>query len=905
MGKSEPVATGKGSSDSRAAPGGMERQDALLAELNRPKAIATIGDWGWDIATNSVRWSDELFRIYGFEPHEIPPDYELVLRQMHPSSRDEFERAIDAALNEDRHFEMDYQFYRKDGTEGVLHTVGKVIRNQDGAPLRMVGLVQDITERKQALKDLEESEKKYRSFVENLEGIAYRADVATWTAEFFHGKVEEITGYSEEEFIAGKPRWDQVIHPDDFERLPGKEELISVPGFSCEREYRIVRKDGQVRWVEEHTQNTGVDSNNILSIQGIIIDVTDRRLAIEALGESEENFREFVMVQSDPIQVIDTDGTILICNDASAAAHGSSPTELIGKSAFDGMPAAVVAERRALLERVVSAKQTIVIEEEFKGKYYETMISPIEDKSGKVVKIAIFPHDITRRKRAEEKLRDREEYIRNILDSVDEGFVVIDLEYRIHVANKAYCEQVSLPSNEVLGRHCYEVSHRSERPCYEVGEDCAVQKVFATGKPHSAVHKHPGREGQVLYVETKAFPVKDPSGRVTSAIETINNITERHLLQEERLKTQKLESIGTLAGGIAHDFNNLLQGVFGHISMARMSIDQKDQSLAMLEAAEEALHRTVSLTNQLLTFSKGGKPVKEPFPVLPVIESAARFALSGSSSEYEVLPKCNLCLVNGDAGQIAQVIQNITLNADQSMPQGGKIRFSVRKIAADSEMPAVLKNGEYVLISISDNGHGIPEEFQERIFDPYFTTKDRGSGLGLATSYSIVRNHGGIIVMESRVGEGTTFSIYLPAALEKIQEQEPASALTEVSSAKVLIMDDEEIIREVTGNLLRALGHECEFAEKGESAVAKFKAARDEGRPFDLVLLDLTIRGGMGGVETIRELLAIDPEVKAIVSSGYSDDAVLSDYQTWGFKMFLKKPYKLEELQRAVNSLLA
>jgi CheY-like chemotaxis protein len=238
------------------------------------------------------------------------------------------------------------------------------------------------------------------------------------------------------------------------------------------------------------------------------------------------------------------------------------------------------------------------------------------------------------------------------------------------------------------------------------------------------------------------------------------------------------------------------------------------------------------------------------------------------------------------------------------MPQGGKISFRVRNIAADSEMPAVLKNGEYVLISIQDNGHGIPEEFRERIFDPYFTTKERGSGLGLATSYSIVRNHDGIIDVESQLEEGTTFRIYLPAVLEKIQEQELEAAPTEVCSAKVLIMDDEEIVRVVTGNLMGALGHECEFAEEGESAVAIFKAARDEGRPFDMVLLDLTIRGGMGGAETIRELLAIDPEVKAIVMSGYSDEDTLSDYQSWGFKMFLKKPYKLEELQRAVNSLL-
>jgi signal transduction histidine kinase/ActR/RegA family two-component response regulator len=443
-----------------------------------------------------------------------------------------------------------------------------------------------------------------------------------------------------------------------------------------------------------------------------------------------------------------------------------------------------------------------------------------------------------------------------------------------------------------------------ERPCFELGEECAVQKVFADGKPHGTIHKHPGKEGQTLYVETKAFPIRDQSGQITSVIETVNNITERYLLQEERLKTQKLESIGTLAGGIAHDFNNLLQGVFGHISMARMSIDQKGKSLVMLERAEEVLHRTVSLTNQLLTFSKGGKPVKKPFPIRTVVENAARFALSGSSSEYEILSQGDLWMVDGDAGQIGQVIQNITLNADQSMPQGGNVTFSLQNITAESEKPAGLEKRECVLISISDDGHGIPQELRERIFDPYFTTKDKGSGLGLATSYSIVRNHGGIIVLEPRPGKGSTFRIYLPAALGKIQEEEPVSVSAKVSSAKVLVMDDEETIREVAGNLLRALGHECEFAERGESAVAMFKAARDEGRPFDLVLLDLTIRGGMGGAETIQKLRTIDPEVKAIVSSGYSDEAVLSDYQNWGFKIFLKKPYQLEDLQRAVDSLL-
>ncbi|NOR50370.1 MAG: PAS domain S-box protein, partial [Desulfuromonadales bacterium] len=679
------------------------------------------------------------------------------------------------------------QVMRKDGSAIPVNLNASAVYDTDGEIIQSRSVWRDVTDYKLAAKALKESEAQFRGAFENA---AVGASMVGLRGRFLRVTrgLCEMTGYSVKELLSRT--FSDVTHPDDIQiGMDYLKEMVDGELDYASFRKRYLHKDGHVVHLNISPSVIRGEDGSPRHFVALFQDITERTRVENALRESEEHFREFVMAQADPLQVLDTAGTILICNDASAEAHGSSVAELIGENAFDGMPAAVAAERRALLDRVISTKQAIMIEEEARGKLYETMLSPITNQSGEVVKIAIFPHDITRRKRAEEELRESEKYNRNILDTVDEGFIVVDRDYRILTANRSYCEQVSLPSNEVLGKHCYEVSHRLERPCYELGEDCAVQKVFATGKPHSAVHKHPGKEGQVLYVETKAFPVTDRSGQVTSAIETVNNITEKHLLQEERLKTQKLESIGTLAGGIAHDFNNLLQGVFGHISMARMSIDQKDKSLVMLEQAEKALHRTVSLTNQLLTFSKGGKPVKKLFPILPVVEDAARFALSGSSSEYELLPQSDLWLVDGDAGQIGQVIQNITLNADQSMPQGGKISFRVRNIAADSEMPAVLKNGEYVMISIQDNGHGISEEFRERIFDPYFTTKERGSGLGLATSYSIVRNHDGIIVVESQLGKGATFRIYLPAVLEKIQEQKPASAPTEVRSAKVLIMD--------------------------------------------------------------------------------------------------------------------
>jgi PAS domain S-box-containing protein len=514
--------------------------------------------------------------------------------------------------------------------------------------------------------------------------------------------------------------------------------------------------------------------------------------------------------------------------------------------------------------------------------------------------------DITERKRAEEKIRQSEEFIRGILDTVDEGFIVIGRDYRILTANKAYCAQVGQPVDEVIGKHCYELSHKVSRPCYEEGEECAVRQVFATGRPHAALHKHPDREGHILYVETKGFPIKDASGAVTSVIETINNITERHLLEEERLKTQKLESIGTLAGGIAHDFNNLLQGIFGYISMAKLTIDQREKSLAMLVQAEKALHQSVNLTSQLLTFSKGGKPVKKVIDLRPVIENAATFALSGSRSDVRLDIGPGLWHTDADGGQMGQVIQNIVLNADQAMPLGGRVAISARNLpASETASHPGLESRDYVVIGIEDQGVGIPQAYLDKIFDPYFTTKEKGSGLGLATSYSIIRNHSGRIEVRSVVGTGSTFLIYLPAVSTEAslpaERPHPAPA----RKGRVLVMDDESVIRLVAQALLGSLGHDVEAAENGDAAVGLYRRAIAEGRPFDVVILDLTVRGGKGGAETLRELLEIDPGVKAVVSSGYSDDQVIATYLQHGFCSFLKKPYDMQELSRVLDEVMA
>ncbi len=336
-----------------------------------------------------------------------------------------------------------------------------------------------------------------------------------------------------------------------------------------------------------------------------------------------------------------------------------------------------------------------------------------------------------------------------------------------------------------------------------------------------------------------------------------------------------------------------------------MTVSNREKSLAALEQAEQALHLSVKLTNQLLTFSKGGKPIKKPVDLRPVIDTAAKFALSGSRSVNRIVIEEGLRQVEADEGQIGQVIQNIVLNADQAMPEGGQVEITARNVKApDKNLPQGLEKGGYVEIAVRDGGIGIPEPYIAKIFDPYFTTKERGSGLGLATSYSIIKNHGGLIDVKSEVGKGTTFSLYLPQALtaEKATQIEPEPSRR--TMGKILVMDDDPVIRDVAGELIKALGHEVDVAAHGDEAVEKYTSAKQSGRPFNVVILDLTIRGGIGGAETVRRIKEIDSGVKAVVSSGYSDDAITSNYRDHKFDAFLKKPYNVDSLRDVLGQLL-
>jgi len=421
-------------------------------------------------------------------------------------------------------------------------------------------------------------------------------------------------------------------------------------------------------------------------------------------------------------------------------------------------------------------------------------------------------------------------------------------------------------------------------------------------------------------LNVKLNQLKDDRERITllkeMLLESEHNNKLVSEMEAELEKAKKLESIAALSGGIAHDYNNLLTVIIGNISLARTLIKDNEKVLALLSEAQKASRIAKELTKRLITFSKGGVPTKSLAQIEPLIRSATEFSLSGSNVNYEFLFDKDLWPVAIDKSQIGQAIHNIIINADEAMLEGGNVLVSVRNTEINKEK-ADLKPGNYVKITIADSGIGIPEENITRIFDPYFSTKEmgtqKGMGLGLSIAHSIVQKHDGDIHVNSTIGNGATFTVYLPAADENQsippedtrRKKKPAMSSSLKGSGKILLMDDEAMIRNVGKSLLNHLGYDAEFAAHGEKAIAMYEDAMQQGEPFDVVILDLTIRGGMGGEETIKKLLEIDPEVKAIVSSGYANTPVVQNFRDYGFCANISKPYNLSKMGHNLNKILS
>jgi histidine kinase len=507
--------------------------------------------------------------------------------------------------------------------------------------------------------------------------------------------------------------------------------------------------------------------------------------------------------------------------------------------------------------------------------------------------------EISQHWKAETALRNSEDRYRLVVESMNEGISVLDEAGRLKFVNTRFCEMIGYERNEILGVPL---------------EQYLVEKSVATLK-QQLVRRRRGehepyeidlkkKDGRIISTVVSPRPIYDTDGNFAGSFGLFTDITEKKKMEEDLLKASKIETLGVFAGGIAHDFNNLLTAIIGNISLARLNMPQNDQTFAILAEAENASLRAKDLTQQLLTFSKGGAPIKKTTSIKKLLRQTIDFALSGSNIVCIYTIQNDLWNAEIDEGQISQVIHNLVINAMQAMQEGGAIEVKARNMILDDQSPVPLKPGHYLRIDIADQGTGIPPENQRYIFDPYFTTKENGSGLGLTVSYSIIKRHEGLISFESEHGTGTTFTIFLPSSKARIVDRHGDEQKNVLASGRVLVMDDDEVVLRVAGNMLTHLGISSDFARHGQEALDLYMKSMETDHPYDIVIMDLTIPGKMGGKETIARLRAINPAVKAIVSSGYSNDPVMANYSDYGFKDVVAKPYRIEDLKAVINRVM-
>ncbi len=622
---------------------------------------------------------------------------------------------------------------------------------------------------------------------------------------------------------------------------------------------------------------------------------------------------------SELVIYFDREQRIVWTNPAATQRYGTDVQGLQGKNCNEvwckqEAPPADCPVRRAL-ETGWRAQSSEVTTPD--GRIWGITASPVFDHAGLIVGAVATGLDITDRKLAEEALlqtnerlrqainkyretenalQESEERYRVLVNNASEAIVVVQDKF-IKFANPVAIKLLDCTAEGIASHHFFEFIYPDDRSLILERNQKRMEGEVVEGRYSFRIMAN---GGSIKWVENSAVTIEWEGRLATLCL--LADITERKKIEEEMIKADKLETVGLLAGGIAHDFNNFLASLLGNITIAKLYRDDMEKVLKKLDNMEKVTERAKDLANQLFTFAKSSEPIKKRVKLGKLIPEEVKFILSGSNVRPIFSIAEDLYTVEVDRGQFSQVLGNIVINAVQAMPEGGLLDVGVENITSGGAYKKgflLLPEGAYIKISIKDGGKGIPEEFLTKIFAPFFTTKEKGRGLGLATSYSIIKKHGGHLSVESEVGVGTKFFIFLPAADQPAAIQVRAGSIYQ-GAGKILIMDDEEELRTTMGELLLAYGHDVLLARDGSEALDLYLEAIQNAEPFQLVIIDLTVPGGMGGKQTIKELLKIDPDVKAIVASGYSSDPVMANYRDYGFVGAIRKPFSPEKLTKLV-----
>jgi len=665
-------------------------------------------------------------------------------------------------------------------------------------------------------------------------------------------------------------------------------------------------KDGRLFWVEVSLRLSRIgDTDRLIAV---VRDINERKKMEEDRNAAIARFETLLNSLDALVYVADMKTyELLFINRYGRKIWGE---EVIGKKCWQALagqngPCSFCTNNKLVdAEGNPTGTQIGELQDPTSNTWYECRDQAIPWSDGHLVRMEIAIN-ITARKKAEDELAAEREQLAVTLRSIGDGVITTDTKGGVVLLNTVAETMTGWRQQEAQGRPLTEVfdtvHEQTRKPC-----DNPAERVLTSGE-HLELANHTlliARDGKERLIADSAAPIRDRQGHIIGVVLVFRDVTEKHRTEKELLKIKKLESVGVLAGGIAHDFNNILAAILGNINLALYDDHLEERTRKLLTEAEKASLRATNLTQQLLTFSKGGEPVKETASIAEIIRDSADFVLRGSSVACHYTIPDDLWLVDVDRGQISQVIQNLIINAKHAMPDGGAIQVSCTN--TDSLPPLnFLPPGtnKYIKITISDNGIGIPENMIDKIFDPYFTTKQEGSGLGLAITHSIISKHNGSISVQSKIGVGTTFTLYLPAADRPPEtHQTPQETMeTGTGKARIMIMDDDEMVQDVAQAMLTMLGHEVIVAKDGAEAIDIYKRLNGSGQAIDVIIMDLTIPGGMGGKEAVTEILAINPQAKVIVSSGYSNDPIMAHCQEYGFVAAIGKPFQLQQIIDTLN----
>ena len=667
-------------------------------------------------------------------------------------------------------------------------------------------------------------------------------------------------------------------------------------GESCNLHHSHINADGEIVHVDMLMSPMKDKDGNITHVIEAARDVTDLFQIRESLQKSEEKYGTYVENAPVGIFIADSSGRYIDVNPAACLMTGYSREELLSMSIPELASPESLPET---LETFNDLKETgkIQIEIVLRKKDGTDFHSSLRAVALSDNRFMAFCSDITERKRAEEALRLQGEITANM----SEGVYLIGVDdLKIKYTNAKLAEIFGYGPDEMVGKDVSIVNAPTEMTPKET-VDHIVGILRETGIWRGEI-QNIKKDGTPFwcYANASLFDHRD-HGKIIISVHT--DITEHRKMEKELQKMEKLESIGILAGGIAHDLNNFLTAIVGNISLAMMYEDPQEKDRRLVEA-DKACMQIKDLTQQLLTFSKGGAPILRTAAIGGLLRDLAIFTLRGSNVGCEFSISDDLWPAEVDEGQINQVINNLIINSQQAMPDGGTVTIRAENITMGTAYDLPLEPGAYIKVSVEDQGIGIPQEHLQRIFDPFFTTKQAGSGLGLATSYSIIERHKGHMTVESQIGVGTTFHIYLPASPEGVLMEVEEEKKPIMGEGRILVMDDEKHVRDTVAAVLSSIGYEAITAIDGVEAIEIYKEAMASDSPFDAIIIDLTIPGGMGGRETIQRLMEIDSEIKAIVSSGYSNDPILVNFREHGFMGFIPKPYKIQELSEILHRVI-